>query len=135
MEYAVPLELLPEVLRELDRMINRGGFSISFPVEVRCAAKDDIPLSTAQGRDSGYIAVHQYWRTDPFDFFHSAEKLFLSYGGRPHWGKWHFLHHDALDSLYPQLKKFCSVRESADPMGVFRNAYVDRVLPPLPSGT
>ena len=31
---------------------------IGFPVEVRFTAADDIPLSTASGRESAYLAVH-----------------------------------------------------------------------------
>lgn len=134
MEYGVPLEVLPEVVRELGRMIERRRFNISFPIEVRCAAADDIPLSTAQGRETGYIAIHQFWKTDPFEYFHSAEEIFASYGGRPHWGKWHFAVSTKFESLYPELKKFCIVRESVDPSRVFRNAYLDRVLPALSTG-
>ncbi|WP_240630365.1 D-arabinono-1,4-lactone oxidase [Specibacter cremeus] len=130
MEYAVPLEVLTEVLAELRAMIDRRRYTVSFPVEVRCAAADDIPLSTANGRKTGYIAIHQYWRTDPFEYFHSAEEIFAEYGGRPHWGKWHFQTSESLGKLYPEFEKFCSVRHSADPAGVFRNDYLDRVLAP-----
>jgi L-gulono-1,4-lactone dehydrogenase len=134
MEYGVPLEVLPEVVRELGRMIERRRYNISFPVEVRSAAADDIPLSTAQGRDTGYVAIHQFWKTDPFEYFHSAEEIFNDFGGRPHWGKWHFAESTKFEALYPELQKFCIVRESVDPSGVFRNAYLDRVLPALANG-
>ncbi|AJT42482.1 D-arabinono-1,4-lactone oxidase [Psychromicrobium lacuslunae] len=128
MEFAVPFSELDTVLRELKAMIARRRFNVSFPIEVRCAAADDIPLSTASGRQTGYIAVHQYWRTDPFEFFKAAQEIFVAHQGRPHWGKWHFLQSTELAELYPAMEKFCRLRNSVDPGGVFTNDYLDRVL-------
>ncbi|MHA7269477.1 D-arabinono-1,4-lactone oxidase [Arthrobacter sp. HLT1-20] len=128
MEYAVPLDAIPAVLSELDAMIARKGLRVSFPVEVRSAAADTIALSTAHDRASGYIAIHQHIKTAPFEYFKAAEEIFAAYAGRPHWGKWHFLQSKDFDRLYPELEKFCKVRDVLDPNGVFRNAYLDRVL-------
>lgn len=128
MEYAFPVAEIPVVMAELDAMIKRRGLKVSFPVEVRAAAQDDIPLSTAHGRATGYIAIHQHIKTDPYEFFRAAEEIFRSHGGRPHWGKWHFLHSKDFSGLYPQLENFCKVREVTDPHKVFRNTYLDRVL-------
>lgn len=129
MEYALPLAEIPAVLAELDAMIQRRGFTISFPVEVRSAAADDIPLSTANGRETGYVAIHQHVKTDPFGYFRAAEEIFLAHGGRPHWGKWHFLHSNDFLGLYPELEIFGKVHKGVDPNNVFRNAYLARVLP------
>ncbi|HLS39310.1 MAG TPA: D-arabinono-1,4-lactone oxidase, partial [Ornithinicoccus sp.] len=65
-EYAVPLDALPDAARALVALVERRGWRVSFPVEFRAAAGDDRWLSTAHGRDSGYVAVHRYWR-DPQD--------------------------------------------------------------------
>lgn len=129
MEYAVPRAAVPEILSELNSMIERKRLSISFPVEVRCAAADDIPLSTAFERESGYIAVHQHIKSTAWEFFSEAEKIFLAYAGRPHWGKLHFLQSKDFQRLYPELDFFDRVRVGMDPKRVFRNAYLDRVLP------
>ncbi len=64
MEYAVPLAVVPDAFREVRALIERKRWSISFPIEVRAAASDENWLSTAHGRDSGYIAVHRYFRED-----------------------------------------------------------------------
>lgn len=128
MEYAIPLADIPHALRDLESMIERRGFQISFPVEVRSAAADNIALSTANHRETGYIAIHQHIKTDPFAYFRAAEEIFRSYAGRPHWGKWHFLQSKDFLQLYPDLEKFCKVRDVLDPMRVFTNAYLDRVL-------
>src|SRR5699024_6684101 len=50
MEYALPFTAGTEAIREIRETIEAKGWSISFPIEVRCAAADDVPLSTATGR-------------------------------------------------------------------------------------
>jgi FAD-linked oxidoreductase len=128
MEYAVPRAELPELFRALRLVPDQLGERISFPVEVRSAPADDIPLSTASGRDSAYVAVHQYRRT-PYDrYFTAVEKLLTEAGGRPHWGKLHNLGADDLRARYARFDDFLQVRRSVDPEGLFRNAYLDRVL-------
>jgi L-gulonolactone oxidase len=128
MEYAVPQADLPAVLAEVRRVIDGLGERISFPVEVRAAPADDIPLSTASGRASSYVALHQYRRT-PYDrYFTAVEKVFQDVAGRPHWGKLHTLGAEQLRTRYPRFDDFLAVRRELDPDGLFRNAYLDRVL-------
>jgi L-gulonolactone oxidase len=62
MEYAVPRAAVPGVLTGIQAWLAASGQRIGFPVEVRFAAADDVWLSTASGRDTAYVAVHQYWR-------------------------------------------------------------------------
>jgi L-gulonolactone oxidase len=104
---------------------------ISFPVEVRFVAGDDIPLSTASGRDTAYIAVHVYQGT-PFErYFQGVERIMDDYGGRPHWGKLHFQTAETLAPRYPRWDEFQQVRRRMDPTGVFTTPYVDRILGPV----
>lgn len=128
MEYALPLDEVPAALHELRAMIDASGWRISFPVEVRAAAADENWLSTAYGRESGYIAVHRYLRDDPEEYFRAAEQIFLAHGGRPHWGKMHYLDAPVLAERYPRFGDFLAVRDRLDPDRTFRNAYLDRVL-------
>jgi L-gulono-1,4-lactone dehydrogenase len=128
MEYAVPQAELPAVLAEVRRVIDGLGERVSFPVEVRAAPADDIPLSTASGRTTSYVALHQYRRT-PYDrYFTAVERVFQEVGGRPHWGKLHTLGAEQLRTRYPRFDDFLGLRRELDPEGVFRNAYLDRVL-------
>ncbi|MDQ1651074.1 MAG: L-gulono,4-lactone dehydrogenase [Cryptosporangiaceae bacterium] len=128
MEYAVPREAICDVIREVRAVIERRGFRISFPIEIRVAAADDIWLSTASGRETAYIAIHQYWRTPFGDYFAAAEEIFKAVGGRPHWGKLHTLDAADLAGRYPHFADFQQLRASLDPDGVFRNDYLDAVL-------
>ncbi|HBZ70640.1 MAG TPA: FAD-linked oxidoreductase, partial [Deltaproteobacteria bacterium] len=60
MEYAIPRAAAKEAVSRLVAMVKARGFLLSFPVEVRFVAADDIPLSPAYGRESCYIAVHVF---------------------------------------------------------------------------
>jgi FAD/FMN-containing dehydrogenase len=128
MEYAVPVERLTDAFRGLQRVVDEHGWRIEFPVEVRVAAADDLWLSTAYGRASGYIAVHRYWRADPHEYFGAVEEVMLAHGGRPHWGKMHTQDAASLRARYPRFDDFVAARDRLDPQRRFRNPYLDRVL-------
>ena len=135
MEYGIPREALPEALNRVRKLVDEMGMEISFPVEVRVVAPDDIPLSTAHGRETGYIAVHVY-RGTPYDtYFTGVERIMDSYGGRPHWGKLHFQRAETLATRYPRWDDFQRVRSRLDPEGRFANPYLDRVLGPVNRST
>ena len=123
MEYAVPLEVLPQVLADIRAAIDASGMQISFPLEVRSAAADDVPLSTAFGRNVGYIAVHQWHGSDFRDYFALVEPILRAAEGRPHWGKLHTMRAADLQQAYPLFDDFVAARAAADPTGVFLNDY------------
>ncbi len=128
MEYALPADNVRPAFDMLRGLIDERGWKISFPVEVRFAAADDLWLSTAHGRESGYIAVHRYWRDDPTAYFSAVEQIMLSHGGRPHWGKMHTLGAPALRERYPRFDDFVALRDRLDPTRMFQNRYLGRVL-------
>ncbi|GAA1723855.1 MULTISPECIES: D-arabinono-1,4-lactone oxidase [Streptomyces] len=128
MEYAVPREAAVTVLRELKATVERSGLRVSFPVEVRTAPADDIPLSTASGRETAYIAVHLYRGTPHRAYFTAAEQIMIAHGGRPHWGKLHSRDAGYLSGVYPRFGEFTAVRDRLDPDRLFTNDYLRRVL-------
>jgi L-gulonolactone oxidase len=128
MEYAVPRAAVPHVLAEIEKHLGRSRERIGFPIEVRFAAADDIWLSTAYGRPSGYIAVHQYHRREHEPYFRAVEALAVEVGGRPHWGKLHYRDAASLRDAYEHHADFVALRDKLDPQRVFDNAYLTRVL-------
>ena len=128
MEYSIPFSTLPEALERVMRMVKDRGFRVSFPVEVRSVRGDDIPLSTATGRDSAYIAVHMYRGMEFEEYFRAVEEIMVDYHGRPHWGKLHFQDRKYLSGVYPEIQNFSELRDRLDPEGMFTNAYLNRVL-------
>jgi L-gulonolactone oxidase len=130
-EYAIPREHAREALERALALIERRGLPILFPFEVRFAAADDAFLSTAHGRDTCYIAAHQYSGMEFESFFRGFEEIMNSYGGRPHWGKRHYQTAATLRERYLQWDRFQAVRGRLDPDGVFANDYIRRVLGPV----
>lgn len=128
MEYALPREAAVSALREVKAMIERSPLKVSFPVEVRTAPADDIPLSTASGRETAYVAVHLYKGTPHRAYFTAVERIMTAHGGRPHWGKVHTRDAGHLAEVYPRFAEFTALRDRLDPDRLFANDYLRRVL-------
>lgn len=128
MEYAIPLERIPDAVADVRRLIVEKGWRISFPIEVRAAAADDLMLSTATGRATGYIAVHRFFKDDPTEYFREVEAIMRAYNGRPHWGKMNSRTEADLRPAYPRFDEFLAVRDRLDPDRLFANDYLKRVL-------
>jgi FAD-linked oxidoreductase len=131
MEYALPRERTPEAVRRVMEMISSRGLAVPFPIEVRTAAPDDAFLSTAAGRDTGYVAVHMFAGMQWRDYFERVEAIMAELDGRPHWGKRHFQTAATLRGRYPEWDRFQAVRARLDPGGMFTNAWTERVLGPV----
>src|SRR5690606_16224438 len=128
MEYAVPRAVGGEVLREVRALVERRGWRIGFPVEIRMTPADDVPLSASSGRDSTYLAFHTPRAADHTAYFAGVEEVLRAYDGRPHWGKLHSRTAADLAPAYPRWEEFAAVREQVDPDRVFTNGYLRRVL-------
>lgn len=128
MEHALPVEALVPALKEIRAMVDRKGYLLNFPVEVRFTKGDDVPLSTAYGRDSAYIAVHVYKGMECEPFFRDVEDILRAYDARPHWGKMHYRDAEELSKLYPRWDEFIALRDQLDPQRTFSNAYSDTVF-------
>lgn len=134
MEYGVPAAAVRAAIDGIGRVIQRHDLRVSFPVEVRFTAADDIPLSTACDRDSAYLAVHMFKGQRYERYFREVEAVMRDLDGRPHWGKLHNQDAESLRGSYPRFAEFLAVRDSVDPQGRFANAYLDRVLGSAVSG-
>ena len=131
MEYAIPFEALVPALRAVNSWVRHTREAVPFPIEVRFAAGDDMWLSTAQGRQTAYVAVHQYHRLPYARYFRAVEDIMRGHEGRPHWGKMHRRKAEDLAPAYPQFADAQRVRAEADPQGLFANEYTDRVFGPV----
>jgi L-gulonolactone oxidase len=142
MEYALAREHTPEAVRRVMALvpargfavpfpIEQRGFAVPFPIEVRTVAPDDALLSTAAGRDSGFVAVHMYRGMAWEPYFRAVEAIMDELDGRPHWGKRHFQTAATLRPRYPDWDRFQAVRARLDPEERFANAWTDRILGPV----
>jgi FAD-linked oxidoreductase len=130
MEYGIPREDAAEALERVLALIERRRLPVGFPIELRVVAPDDAYLSTAHGRPTAYIAVHQYRGMEFETYFRAVERIMDDYGGRPHWGKRHYQSAHTLAPRYPEWERFRAVRRRFDPEGRFANDYTERVLGP-----
>jgi L-gulonolactone oxidase len=131
MEYALPREHTPQAVRRVLEMIPARDFAVPFPIEVRTVAADDALLSTASGRDSGFVAVHMFEGMAWEPYFRAVEEIMVELDGRPHWGKRHFQSAATLRPRYPGWERFQALRARLDPGGCFTNGWTERVLGPV----
>ena len=128
-EYAVPRESLLDVLGELRAGVPRLADPVMFPVEVRVAAADDIWLSTAYGRDSAYVAIHQYVGTAVPGLLPRCSSrsrppsAAARTGARCTRGT-----PLSFGAAYPRFADFLRVRDEAGPVRRFANPYLEQVF-------
>uniref|UniRef100_A0A8C4RMZ0 L-gulonolactone oxidase n=1 Tax=Erpetoichthys calabaricus TaxID=27687 RepID=A0A8C4RMZ0_ERPCA len=103
-----------------------------YPVEVRFTQADAILLSPCYQRDSCYMNIimyRPYGKDVQRDEYWSAyEDIMKKVGGRPHWAKAHRCSREDFQRMYPSFQKFCSIRETLDPAGMFLNPYLEKVF-------
>ena len=129
MEYSVPAEAGLACLNALRELIRRRFPALRWPVEYRTLAADDVWLSTAYQRDTVTLSVHQDVSEDETAYFRACEAIFLEHGGRPHWGKLHYLDGRRLADLHPCWERWWAVRNEVDLAGRFLNEHLAALQP------
>jgi L-gulonolactone oxidase len=131
-EWTIALDKFPQVFDELKTEINKWSNKsfIHIPMDVRFVKKDTSWLSYAYKQDivtMGCVSRNAA-TADTYEAFKSVEKIFLKYGGRPHWGK-RFSAKDAeLSRVYPKWEAFKELRSNLDPTNKFLNPYLTKLV-------
>lgn len=123
-EHTLPIENGPAAVAAVRELIQKDFPEIHWVVEYRTLAGESHLLSPTQGVDSVTLSVHDAAENDWRRFMQAADALMASHGGRPHWGKLHWLTRPDVDRLYPQAETFRSIRRRYDPDGVFLNGHL-----------
>lgn len=108
----------------------RGAkFPMAFMAHVRFYSTSSSYLGPANGNKSTCMFETITWVGHPFEeFFAVLEKKWLSFGGRPAWGK-NFDENIDFYNLYGEnLLKFNEVRKQLDPGNIFVNRFMKKVL-------
>lgn len=127
-EYLLPRVHAAEALAAVRGLAGRLA-PLLFVSEVRTVAADEFWLSPAYRQDS--VALHFTWRPMPGEvevFLPVLEDALAPFAARPHWGKLFAMPAGELAVLHPRFEDFRELAAKRDPEGVFRNAYLDRVL-------
>jgi FAD/FMN-containing dehydrogenase len=95
---------------------------------VRFGAAEDAWLAMGQGRETAYVCATAADVPAAEPFFAALEAVAARYDGRPHWGRRHRLHADALRRRYPRFDDARAVRDRVDPGRVFGNLQLGRLL-------
>ncbi|WP_207514377.1 D-arabinono-1,4-lactone oxidase [Longitalea luteola] len=129
LEYSFDHETAPHCFQEIRQRIKaKHRKHLAWRVLYRPVAADTVFLSNAYNRNIVAITIHQHASLPYEDYFNDIEKIFQSYGGRPHWGKKHSLKAPQLQQLYPEWNRFQQIRKRFDPNGIFLNDYLKNVF-------
>jgi FAD/FMN-containing dehydrogenase len=123
MEYFVPIEYTQDILHDMRKLMMRWLPYSIYPLEIRTVGKDDIWMSPNYLRDNLVVSISGQPGTDYWDYLRACDSLFAEYGGRPHWGKLHFMTADRLERLFPKYNDFVAMRRRFDPKGIFLNKH------------
>ncbi|HAF68081.1 MAG TPA: hypothetical protein DCX77_02135 [Acidimicrobiaceae bacterium] len=129
MEYSVPSESGPACIEEINKLLSDHYPEVEWPVEYRTVAADDVWLSPARERSTVTISIHEAVQNDETSYYQDAEKIFRSHGGRPHWGKVHYLTSDDFSATYDHWDQWWGVRDDVDPTGVLLNEHLRQLRP------
>ncbi|MCU1413642.1 MAG: FAD-binding protein [Microbacteriaceae bacterium] len=122
-EYLLPLDAAPAAIEAVRAVADRFRYLL-LVCEIRTIAADHLWLSTAYERDS--VALHFTWVRDQAAVeaaLPALEAALAPFDPRPHWGKV-----SVMRPKHPRLGDFRALAERWDPRGLFRNAWLDRVL-------
>lgn len=127
-EYMVPRRHAVEALRAVGEVADaiRPHLWIS---EIRTIAADDLWLSTAYGADT--VGIHFSWKLDPdavARVMPIVEEALMPFEPRPHWGKMFAMPPGDLEARYERLGDFRRLAERLDPLGAFRNEFLEHLL-------
>ncbi|ARV07449.1 D-arabinono-14-lactone oxidase [Polaribacter sp. SA4-10] len=131
-EWTIGLDKFPKVFEELKTEINKWSNKsfIHIPMDVRFIQKDSSWLSYACNEDMvtmGCVSRNAA-TAETYEAFKSIEKVFLKYGGKPHWGK-RFAAKDAeLSKVYSKWEDFKVLRKKMDPTNKFLNPYLTQLF-------
>jgi len=131
-EWTIGMDKFPTVFEELKEEINKWNNKsfIHIPMDIRFVYQDKTWLSYAYGEDTvtmGCVSRNAA-TANTYEAFKSIERIFLKYGGKPHWGK-RFTAKDAeLSKIYKKWDEFKSVRRKFDANNKFLNPYLTELF-------
>jgi FAD/FMN-containing dehydrogenase len=123
-EYAVPFEDFEGTFDEVRHLFLTKHKEFTFPVECRPVKADDSYLSAYAERDGYALSVSGPLETPTWAMLKDVDAIFERHGGRPHWGKHHFMTAARLEKLYPRYDAFKAMRREIDPSGMFLNDFL-----------
>ena len=131
-EWTIGIDKFSMVFQELKEEINKWSNKsfVHIPMDVRFVQKDNSWLSYAYKEDTvtmGCVSRNAA-TADTYEAFKSVEKIFLKYGGKPHWGKRFKAKDYELSMIYEKWEDFKELRRQLDPTDKFLNPYLTELF-------
>jgi len=124
-EYFVPRGNAVDAILAIERLRDQVSPHLLIS-EIRAIAADDFWMSTAHDRQS--VTIHFTWKPDwpaVRQVLPLIEKELAPLNTRPHWGKLFTTSPATLKSLYEKMPDFIELSNKYDPLGKFRNDFLD----------
>jgi len=124
-EYFVPRHHAVEAILAVERLRDEIPPHL-LVTEIRAVAADDLWVSPCYKRSS--IAIHFTWKQDwkaVKRLLPLIERELAPFFARPHWGKLFTMPASRLKPLYEKLPEFVQLSQRCDPMGKFRNNFLN----------
>lgn len=123
-EYFLPIEQAREIMDRMRALMLEWLPLSLYPLEIRVVAADDAWMSPNYQRDNLVVSISGEPGTDYWPYLRACDGLFAEYGGRPHWGKIHFMTPDRIGSLFSRYGEFLEIRRRFDPNGTYLNPHL-----------
>jgi FAD/FMN-containing dehydrogenase len=123
-EYFLPIEQAREIMGEMRKLMLSWLPLSVYPLEIRVVAADEAWMSPNYQRDNLVVSISGEPGTDYWPYLRACDSLFAEYGGRPHWGKIHFMTSERTAALFPRYQDFLAMRRRFDPRGTFLNPHL-----------
>ncbi len=124
LEYAIPVAHGKDAVRAVRKLMLEEFPQAIYPIEYRFTAGDGAWMSPFFEQDSVTVSVSGEPGTDYWAFLRAVDAILRMYGGRPHWGKMHFLTGDDVTAIYPRANDFRKIRRELDPEGIFLSEHL-----------
>ena len=115
-EYFLPLEAAEDVLRGMRKLMRAWLPHSVYPLEIRVVAADSAWLSPNYQRDNLVVSISGQPGTDYWPYLRACDDLFADFGGRPHWGKIHFMTRDRWPNFFPVIRTSSTLASASIPM-------------------
>jgi xylitol oxidase len=127
-EYFVPRAHAVAALVAIERISEHVSPLLQIS-EVRTIAADKLWMSPCYGQEC--IGIHFTWKNDVAAvnaLLPRLEASLATFCVRPHWGKLFVTPPGQLQARYPKLADFRDLAIEFDPIGKFRNAFLDKYI-------
>lgn len=128
-EFSFDAEKAPECFLEVREEIKKKWRKeVAWRLLYRTIKADDAYISSMYKRESVTISLHHNAGLPYEEYFKAIEPIFIKHGGRPHWGKKHFMKAPEIKEMFPEWDKFHEYRQKFDPEGIFLTPYMKELL-------